>query len=231
MLFPDAWRTYLERTVHYPRLSPEQQQRVERSILKFVHLKQFIGVGLDVTDEMRVVTAFYACLMVLEKPGYCYPSLQNILLYSHDFIVKEVKSRGGIYTEGAYVLEGQSSTESVVLSWHEARKQAYHLTHHNVIIHEFAHELDFEDGMADGVPPLTRGLYARWTRIMQHDFKALSAAVTRGRYLDRYKLLGEYAATNEAEFFAVVSELYFEKPGQLKHHFPELYHLLETFYG
>lgn len=231
MPFPDAWRPYLEHTVHYPRLSPQKRQQVERSILKFIHLKNFVGVGLDVTDEMKVVTAFYACLMVLGKPDYCYSSLQTILLYSHDFIVKEAKNNGGIYNEGAYMLEGQSNAQTVVLSWHEARKQAYHLTHHNVIVHEFAHELDFEDGMADGTPPLQRGLYTRWAHIMQQDYEALSAAITRGRYLDKYKLLGAYAATNEAEFFAVASELYFEKPDQLKHHFPELYELLDAFYG
>ncbi len=231
MPFPDAWRHYLEHTVHYPRLDAEQKRRIERSVLKFIFTKRFVGIGLDVTDEMKVVTAFYACLIVLGKPGYCYTSLKTVLIYSHDFIVKQVQGNGGIFTEGAFVLEGQSNAETVVLSWHEVRKQAYHLTHHNVVVHEFAHELDFEDGLPDGTPPLQRGLYDRWSRIMQRDYAALSQAVTRGRYLEKYKLLGDYAATNEAEFFAVASELFFEHPRKLYRHFPELFNLFRDFYS
>lgn len=230
MPFPDPWRRYLEHTVHYPKLSTQQKRTIERSILRFIHAKSFQGAGIEITDEMKVVTAFYACLMVLNKPGYCYPQLETVLLYAHDFIVKEVRSHGGIFSEGAFVLEGQSDAKTVVLSWHEARKQAYHLTHHNVIVHEFAHELDFEDGIPDGIPPLQRSLYTRWAKTLHHDFDALSNAVTRGRYLGKYKLLGDYAATNESEFFAVASELYFEHPKQLKKHFPELFEVLNDFY-
>jgi Mlc titration factor MtfA (ptsG expression regulator) len=228
--FPQQWRRYLEHTVHYPKLGDADKNAIERSMLRFIYTKHFQGVGLEVTDEMKVVTAFYACLIVLAKPGYCYPQLETVLFYTHDFIVKEVQSHGGIFTEGTFMLEGQTDAKTVVLSWHEARKQAYHLTHHNVIVHEFAHELDFEDGIPDGIPPLQRGLYANWAKTLHHDFDTLSQAVTRGRYLGKYKLLGEYAATNEAEFFAVASELYFERPEQLKKHFPELYNLLKEFY-
>jgi Mlc titration factor MtfA (ptsG expression regulator) len=231
MPFPQTYRRYLERIEHYRYLSSEEKAKVERSILRFIHTKNFIGVRLQLRTEMKVVIAFYACLIVLKKEGYCYPRLKNILIYSHDFIVDEIKEFGGIYTKARFVLEGQSGDETVVLSWHEARKQAYHLRHRNVIIHEFAHELDFEDGAADGVPPLERSVYAEWVHVMHREYVRLENAVQKGRFLGKYKQLGEYAATSEAEFFAVTSELFFERPYRLYKNFPEIFNELQRFYG
>lgn len=231
MPFPERYRSYLRRIAHYRHLGDEEKVKIERSILRFIHTKEFIGVRLQIRTEMKVVIAFYACLIVLKKEGYCYPRLKQILLYSHDFIVDEIKGFGGIYTKARFVLEGQSGDETVVLSWHEARKQAYHLRHHNVIIHEFAHELDFEDGAADGIPPLERSVYGEWVHVMHREYARLAKAVQKGRYLGKYKQLGEYAATNEAEFFAVTSELFFERPYRLHANFPAIFSELEKFYG
>jgi hypothetical protein len=230
MPFPNPWRAYLEKTLHYPRLTSDKKTRIERSILIFIHMKTYVGAGLDITDEMKIVTAFYACLMVQNRPGDGYPSLQTIILYSDDFVVDELHEHGGIVSKGRSVLDGQSSPDTVVLSWHDAEAEAYHPSEHNVIIHEFAHILDFEDGLSDGVPLLPNAEEKTWEHVLGHAFKTLEHALEHGHLSEKYQLLGEYAATNEAEFFAVASERFFMRPEPLRHHFPALYSLLESFY-
>ena len=231
MPFPEIWRTYLLRTVHYPRLTAQARESIERSVLEFVHTKTFSGIGLDVTDEMKVVIAFYACLMVSNRAGDGYPSLQSVLIYSDDFVVDELHEHGGIVSQGRSVLDGQSSHDTVVLSWYDAEAEAYHPSEHNVIIHEFAHILDFEDGLSDGVPLLPNPEEKTWEHVLGHAYRSLEKALEHGHLSEKYQLLGDYAATNEAEFFAVASERFFMRPEQLHHHFPKLYTLLESFYG
>jgi len=231
MPFPETWRSYLERTVTYPHLAPQARASVERSLLTFVHTKTFSGIGLDVTDEMRVVIAFYACLMVRNRPHYDYPTVSGILVYADEFVVDEHHEEGGIVYEGRSVLDGQSSPDTVVLSWYDAEAEAHHPSEHNVIIHEFAHILDFEDGVSDGFPLLPKAEEKRWEHTLEHEFKAHQKAVGHGHLSGKHHFLGDYAATNEAEFFAVASERYFMQPERLQHHFPELYDLLADFYG
>jgi len=231
MPFPEAWRSYLERTVHYSRLTPERRESIERSLLEFVNTKTFNGIGLDVTDEMRVVIAFYACLMVQNRLHYDYPTVSSILVYSDEFVVDEHHEEGGIVYEGRSVLDGQSSPDTVVLSWFDAEAEAYHPSEHNVIIHEFAHILDFEDGVSDGFPLLPKTAEKQWEHTLEHEFKTLQKAVGHGHLSEKNHFLGEYAATNEAEFFAVASERFFMQPERLQHHFPKLYDLLQGFYG
>jgi Mlc titration factor MtfA (ptsG expression regulator) len=119
----------------------------------------------------------------------------------------------------------------VVIAWNEAKRQAYHLRHHNVVIHELAHVLDFEDGLPDGVPPLERAKLHRWTQVLYRRYEALRERAEKNRDWGDYRLIGDYAATNEAEFFAVVTELFFTHPKSLKSHFPDLYAEWKDFYG
>ena len=102
--------------------------------------------------------------------------------------------------------------------------------HQNVMVHEFAHEIDFMDGAIDGVPPMEASRYHEWTLVMYHEYEKLSEKSLKGRNLGKYKLIGNYAATNEAEFFAVVTERFFETPQSLKKHFPDIYKELKQFY-
>jgi MtfA peptidase len=231
MPFPETWRAYLRRTVHYPELDRQAQAEIERAILRFVYTKTFIGSGLEVTEEMKAVIAFYACFMVRHRAGDGYPSLQAILLYADDFVVDELHEHGGIVSQGPSVLDGQSSHDTVVLSWPDAEAEAYHPSEYNVIIHEFAHILDFEDGYSDGVPPLPAAEETTWEHTLDHEFKALEKAVVHGHLSEKYQLLGDYAATDKAEFFAVASERFFMQPDALRHHFPDLYRHLAAFYG
>jgi Mlc titration factor MtfA (ptsG expression regulator) len=231
MPFPQAHRKILQKIPHYRNLSQEEKEKIEHSIKRFIHLKQFIGVKMDVTDEMKVVIAFYACLLLLHiDTENCYDNLKTIILYPSPVVLDSVRNNGGIYTKEDFVIDGQSANDTVVLVWHDARYEAYHLRHDNVIVHEFAHEIDFMDGEVDGVPPLERSKYHEWTSVLLKDFEKLNEVALKDREWGKYKLLGRYAATNEAEFFAVVTERFFESPHSLKHHFPELYDELRDFY-
>jgi Mlc titration factor MtfA (ptsG expression regulator) len=231
MPFPETYRKFLTKIPHYRHLSSAEKERMERSILRFVHTKVFLGVKMEVTDEMKVVTAFYACLLLLHiETENCYDNLKRVIFYPSPVIMDSVRNNGGIFTKENFVIDGQSANDTVVLVWHDARHEAYHLRHDNVIIHEFAHEIDYMDGEVDGVPPLERSKYHEWTGVLFKDFKKLNDVVLKEREWGKYKLLGRYAATNEAEFFAVVTERFFESPHSLKRHFPELYAQLEAFY-
>lgn len=229
--FPESYKHTLSKTPHYVRLSPSDRQKIERSMLRFILTKEFVGVGLEVTDEMKAVIAFYACLLLLHKEGEsCYESLRTIIIYPHAVVTREVRSQGGIYTKETFVIHGQSANETVVITWHEAQKEAYHLRHSNVIIHEFAHEIDMMDGSVDGVPPIEQSRYDGWVKVLYGEFKTLNDIALKNRDWGKYKMIGDYAASNEAEFFAVITERFFESPATLKHHFPALYNILEDFY-
>jgi len=229
--FTEQYEAIVAKTPHYHRLSDEDKLKLQRSIVTFTHTKEFIGVGLSVSDEMKVLIAFYACLLLIRKKSeYCYENLKSIIIYPHSVMIKEVRSYGGIYAKEQFVIQGQSANDTVVITWHEAKKESYHMRHNNVIIHEFAHEIDFMDGEIDGVPPLEHSKYDGWVNILYKEFNALNAVVLKNREWGKYKLLGAYAASNEAEFFAVVTERFFESPAALKKHFPELYEELEDFY-
>lgn len=229
--FPELYITILEKTPYYGRLSLADQTKLQHSILRFIHTKEFIGVYTDVTEEMKVIIAFYACLLLVHKEmGNCYESLKTIIVYPHAVVGRQIMSNGGIYTNGQFALDGQSANDTVVITWHEAEKAAYHLRHNNVIIHEFAHEIDFMDGEIDGIPPIEKSKYHGWVNTLYREYKALNKISQQNRNWGKYKLLGAYAASNEAEFFAVLSERFFESPASLKHHFPELYNELESFY-
>lgn len=228
--FPEKYLLYLNKTPYYSALDEEKKEKLKRRIALFLFEKEFVGIKRDVNDEMRVVIAFYACLIALELPEDCYHELKTILVYPYRFVADEVKSYGGIYTKEKFIMEGQSSGDVVVISWHEAKKEAYHLRHHNVIIHEFAHELDFEDGIADGIPPMERSRYNGWVHTIFRHYKKLNRKWLKNREWGKYELFGPYAATSEAEFFAVLSELFFTKPLKLKKDFPDIYNELNTFY-
>ncbi len=223
--------TLLESIVLYNRLNEEEKQNIYKSVLIFINTKEFVGVKIEVTDEMKVVIAFHACLLLLHvELSNCYENLSTVLIYPHTMVAKQVSANGGIYTKGEFLLEGQSASDTVVISWHDAKKDAYHMNENNVILHEFAHEIDFLDGSADGTPPLPSSKYHEWAKVLTHEFNKLSEVALKNRDWGKYKLIGSYAATNEAEFFAVVTERYFEKPESLKKHFPQLFKELNSFY-
>ncbi len=222
----------LQNIPFYNKLSSAEKEKIHTSILIFINTKEFVGVDMEVTEEMKVVIAFHACFLLLHVAfKSCYENLVTILIYSHTIVAKQVSANGGIFTKGDFLLEGQSAGDTVVIAWNDAKKDAYHIHNDNVLLHEFAHELDFLDGAVDGTPPMPSSKYHEWAAVLSHEFNKLSAVTLKNRDWGKYKLIGSYAATNEAEFFAVVTERFFERPDALKKHFPELFKELEGFYN
>jgi len=229
--FGDQSRSYLKQLSHYRYLSKEEKEKIERSILLFIHTKTFTGVKLEVTEEMKIVIAFYACLLLLHiETDNCYDNLKTIVIYNQPVFIDRLQNNGGIFSKEQLLIDGQSANDTVVIVWHDAKREAYHPRKENVIIHEFSHEIDFMDGEINGIPPLERSKYHEWTNILYREFQKLHTIALKNREWGDYQLIGEYASTSEAEFFAVLTERFFESPHSLKKKFPDLYHILKDFY-
>jgi len=230
--FPESWVTVLQRNVpHYRRLSKAEQQELEGDIQVFVAEKNFEGCGgLEMTDEIRVTIAAYASILLLNRPHDYYPRLQSILVYPDAYPVKVVRGGpGNMVVEGHEIRAGESwRTGVVVLSWnHVLHRPAEVSDGRNVALHEFAHQLDQENSFSDGAPALPKtSQYAAWARILGREFENLSRQAAN----DQPTLIDKYGATEPAEFFAVVTEYFFEKPQLLKERHPELYDELKLFY-
>jgi Mlc titration factor MtfA (ptsG expression regulator) len=223
--FPAAWREVLRRQVPLAgRLPAELQLQLKRRMLVFIADKPVIGCrGLHVTEAMRVVIAAQACLLLLNHRGEGFPQLRQVLLYPDTFIVDRVAPAGaGVLHEQRRALAGESwSQGQVILSWADVQGGAAAPDDgRNVVIHEFAHQLDQESGAANGAPWLGgRERHERWSRVLGAEFERLRERIARGEPT----LLGDYAATEPAEFFAVASEVFFEQPGRLAEDAPALY--------
>lgn len=213
------------------RLSPEDRRELEGHAAVFLADKSFEGAGgLVMTDEIRVTVAAQACLLLLHRDvGAPYPELQSIVVYPRGWVTHARRGDGQLVTEGPEARSGESWHRGlVVLSWDDARCGARDDDDgKNVILYEFAHQLDTEMDGADGAPALPeRGMYAGWARVLGAEFEALVAALHR----DRPTTLDPYGATNPAEFFAVVTEAFFEQPARLRAAHPALYAQLAAFY-
>lgn len=230
--FPQAWRRILRRRVPLAqRLPADLHMRLKQEIQVFLAEKPIIGCdGLVVTDEMRVTIAAQACLPLLgARRGY-YPQLKQILLYPGAFVVdRPVSEPGGVLREQRRALAGESWVQGqVLLSWRDVQAGAADPRDgHNVVIHEFAHQLDQAKGHANGAPLLSDAqAYRRWSTVMQNEFDALQSRLARGEA----SLIDAYGATDPAEFFAVSSELFFERPLDLAQEHPALYGVLSAYY-
>jgi len=231
--FPRAWSRILTRRVPYfLRLPADLQIQLKKHIQVFLAEKPFIGCrGLTVTDEIRVTVAAQACLLILNRPrSDYYPSLRQILVYPGAFIVDKVQPDGaGVSQNLRQVLSGESwSQGQVILSWEDTLEGASVVDDgHNVVIHEFAHQLDQETGHANGAPFLPgRRRLSRFSQVFNDEFNQLQEQVRS----QQPSLFGEYAATNPAEFFAVASEVFFEQPQRMASVCPALYRELGSFY-
>jgi len=230
--FPAAWREILRRRMPYFRALPaDLQLQLKRHIQVFLAEKPFIGCrGLEITDEIRVTVAAQACLLLLNRrrPHY-YPGLRQILVYPGAFLVDRVQTDGAIVQDQRQALSGESwSQGQVILSWDDTVDGAAVADDgRNVVIHEFAHQLDQQTGHANGAPALpTRARYERWSRVFNEAFQRLRDDVDQGRG----SLFNPYGATNPAEFFAVASEVFFEQPQRLSDEAPALFDELARFY-
>ncbi|MBG1266920.1 zinc-dependent peptidase [Nostoc sp. WHI] len=215
----------------YLCLSPDERRRLQGHIQVFLAEKQFIGCrGLHVTQEMKLTLASTACLLLLNEQGKYFPRLRSILIYKGAYIVKETTSMGNYVVEERRVARlGESwTTDQVIVSWEQVKQDTNNWKDgHNVVLHEFAHQLDQEDGTAEGVPVLQRTSdYASWAKVMTQEYEQLCHDVLQGGKT----VMDSYGTTNPAEFFAVATETFFEKPQQMLSKHPALYEQLQRYY-
>ena len=230
--FPVEWLEIVERNFPLGRLLDEAERaELHRHIQVFLDEKRFEGcAGLEITDDIRLTVAAHACLLLLNRPTDYYPQMVTVLVYPQDYHVYEPRRQpNGIVVEGDSGREGESWHRGpVVLSWESIRREIISpWAGRNVILHEFAHQLDGEFGTIDGAPPLERGeMYAAWARVLGAEYERLRDDIDRGRR----HFIDDYAATNPAEFFAVVTETFFSRPEPLRRLHPELYAQFAAFY-
>ncbi len=228
--FPDSYRQILQKDFPFYRiLPPDLRRRLEACILTFIKEKEFIGKGVEIDDEKKVLIAANACLLTIGHDRCEYKHVHSIFLYPEAVFKREKIQNGWIVTEAGQILLGEAwQGGEVVLSWRDLL--VGDLNPHdgrNVGLHEFAHQLDMEDGVADGTPPLPWRLYSKWTQVMSQEYKKITELYHKGKR----SVLDSYATTNPAEFFAVATEAFFEKPKKLKKEEPQLYELLKEYYN
>lgn len=203
------------------RLPPPERDRLLRDVAVFVAEKHFIGAGgLEITEEMQVTIAAAAARLTLRLGLEAYADLTEIVVYP------EAYRHPGV--DGVAVLGEAHGWGTVVLSWRAVLDGLRNPGDgHDTAVHEFAHVLDRVDGAFDGAPALQASEHYRpWAAAMTRHYARLRARDRRLR-----KVLRDYGATNEAEFFAVATEAFFERPARLRESAPELYEQLRAFYG
>jgi Mlc titration factor MtfA (ptsG expression regulator) len=230
--FPPAYLKIIRKHIPaYVYMPTPLQMQLKHHIKQFLHQKTFVGcAGLIVTDEMRIVIAAKACLLLLNRPSTVYEKLTQILIYPSAFLVPQKQhDANGLVSETTDVLAGQSWSDGrVILAWDEVLKNRQQMEEgHDVILHEFAHQLDSEDGVHDGTPVLgLRSAYAVWSKVMQMEFESLRISAQQGELT----LIDPYGAQNPAEFFAVVTEAFYMRSEALAHYHPALFQLLKNYY-
>jgi MtfA peptidase len=231
--FRDDWLATIKRNVaFFHRLSAKDQAELLGHIQVFVAEKRFEGCdGFKITDEVRVTVAAQACLLLLHRKTDYFPRLLTILVYPSTYLVEERRHLHGLaWQEGKMARLGETGRwlDALVLAWDAVQSGAAHPSDgKNVVLHEFAHQLDYENQAEDGTPALeTRDQQLSWQEVMQTEFASLRAADETGIPT----LLDTYGASNPAEFFAVSTEAFFERPCALQACHPNLYAELRKYF-
>ncbi|MDA8089767.1 MAG: zinc-dependent peptidase [Nitrospiraceae bacterium] len=233
--FPPGWETIVRANMaHYCMLDDAERAELRAMIQVFLEEKHWEGCGgLDLTDEIRVTIAAQACLLQLGLPHDYYRDVESVLVYPSTVVPPE--HRPGIFervdgpVEPSVPILGQAFARGpVILVWDAVVRGARHPEQgHNLVYHEFAHKLDMLDGAADGTPPIAdRAQLAEWVAVCSREFLRLRRLAGKGHKT----FLDAYGATNEAEFFAVATEEFFDRPIDLQKHVPELYRVLTAYY-
>lgn len=229
----DLWREALNRNIAaYSRLSTLQRLRVDDYLRVFIPEKNWEGCnGLQMTPEIQVTIAAGAALLTLGFEGEYFDRVQSILVYPDVYVARDqTMAAPGVVLEGHSAREGEAWHRGpVILSWPDVLVDARGEGHgHNLVLHEFAHQLDMlNGGSADGMPPMaSTAQYQRWTALMENEYQSLLQEVAAGRRT----LLDPYATKNKAEFFAVATEVFFEMPQAMQRGHAELYDLFREFY-
>ena len=230
---PRGWRPLIEQRVPLTKnLTEKEWNRLLGLVRVFVRDKNFEGIkGLVITEEMKVIVAAQACLLLLALDVGPFPAVRSIILYPGTFVPKVPGQNGHVRLEPEsepVPLLGESLRGVIVLSWENVQQGLGQPGDgHNVVLHEFAHQLDQEDGYVDGIPLLEAPSSTRvWARVLRDRFEELRRKTLEGED----DLLSGYGATNRAEFFAVATEAFFEQPVAMRDRYPDLYRELKGFY-
>ncbi|TGE84180.1 hypothetical protein C7Y70_07630 [Pseudoalteromonas sp. KS88] len=215
----------------YRNMTDADREKLERHIIWFLNEKRFIGCdGLKLNDAMKLIVAADACLLVLNKPWPLYKNVKEILLYPSAYYAPQTSTdNAGLVSYHNTVRQGESwPGGTLVLSWHDVLEgNRLPSDGHNLVFHEFAHQLDQETGKTTGTPVLTKSAdYKNWARVFSRAYNQLKTHVA----YSMPHVIHSYGATNEAEFFAVITETFLEKPAELRHYDPEIYTMLVDYY-
>ncbi len=233
--FLSLWEDIIRRNVgHYCFLEDAERDQLRALIQVFIAEKYWVGAGgLELTDEIRVTISAQACLLLLGLPHNYYKNVKSIIVYPSTVVPPARKS--GFFENTlapvgpAQPIIGQAFHKGpVIIIWDAALRGGRHpKSGHNVIYHEFAHKLDMLDGSADGTPPLKdRAEYRDWVQTCSDEYLRLKNRTEKGKK----SFLNAYGATNEAEFFAVATEQFFDQPRLMIKHAPDLYRVLKNYY-
>jgi Mlc titration factor MtfA (ptsG expression regulator) len=228
---PSAWQSYLEQNFAlWWALSPTEQQKLRNDVRVFVAERHWEGCGgLAMNDEIKVTVAALACYLALHLDHEPFERLMSILVYPSGYVAPDRYYHAGIAVEGASHRLGEAWYRGpVVLSWDRVLHDGRHPGEgENLVWHEFAHQLDMLDRESDGTPPLgSRAQYRQWHDVMTEEFEQLIDDAQAGRPT----VLDPYGTLNEAEFFAVCTECFFDRPVALHDHHPKLYDLFREYY-
>lgn len=228
--FPAEWTAFIaQHCAHWQQLRDFERRQLERLVQVFVAEKEWEGCGgLEITDEVRVTIAAQACILLLGLEHDYFRNVRSVVVYPSTVVAPA--GGGSVFHSNEHVpVLGQAMLRGpIVLVWDAVLRGAEHPERgHNVVYHEFAHKLDMLDGLIDGTPCLLDGEHMkRWVAVCSRVYADLCERAEKGKGT----LLDKYGATNVAEFFAVATEYFFNKPIQLQKKRPQLYDLLEDFY-
>lgn len=230
--FPSTWEPHLTAIPFFQKLNGDDQKHLRNLVHVFIREKNWEGCGgLELNNQIKVVIAAQACLLILRLDHDYYHNVNSILVYPSAFYNNMPSAGpGGVVGTSNTPHAGEAWLGGeVILAWDSAFAGGRNPEDgHNTVIHEFAHKLDMLDGSADGAPPLgDREQQKRWAEVLSEHFAHLRQATAAGRRT----LIDSYGTTNAAEFFAVASEVFFEKGAQLQRIRPDLYDCLCQFYG
>jgi MtfA peptidase len=230
--FPPAWLSVMERSVPlYNRLSLEDRAEIQGHVRVFLAEKRFEGGGsFTMTDEVRVTIASQACILLLHRKTDYYPALSSIVVYPAEYLAPYFGvDEWGVVTEGTDQRSGESCPEgALVLSWEDVKAEGIDVHEsYNVVLHEFAHQLDAEEGITAGIPmePESTGDYSE-EDILTRAYRQLR----KDDALGRPTVLDPYGAESPEEFFAVATEAFFQIPHSFKERHTELYDELSRYY-
>lgn len=231
--FPSTWQETIDRDVRLvATLTPRELDALRRDLQVFIAEKNWEGCGgLTLTEAMKATIAAQACLLLLGMEHDYFERVLSILVYPSAYRDPGEKyGRDGLIDPGGEGRLGEAWYRGpVVLSWDAIHREArdQHATR-NLVIHEFAHQLDFLDGYADGTPPLkSQEQSRRWQGVMTAEYERL----IRDSQTGHASVLDEYGTTNPAEFFAVATEAFFVQPQRLQQRHPQLYVVLREYFG